>query len=71
MQTLFRNAMIVDATMPEPRHGDVLVEDGVDEIRRAARQEFWQGARFLKIMANGGVGSPTDPSPGSATRPRR
>ncbi len=37
------------------------VADGVDEIRRAARQELRQGARFIKIMANGGVGSPTDP----------
>ncbi len=37
------------------------VADGVDEIRRAARQEFRQGAQFLKIMANGGVSSPTDP----------
>ncbi len=30
-------------------------------MRRAARQELRQGARFIKIMANGGVGSPTDP----------
>lgn len=37
------------------------VADGVDEIRRAARQELRQGAQFIKIMANGGVGSPTDP----------
>ncbi len=37
------------------------IADGVDEVRRAARQELRQGARFIKIMANGGVGSPTDP----------
>ncbi len=37
------------------------IADGVDEVRRAARQELRQGARFVKIMANGGVGSPTDP----------
>ena len=37
------------------------VADGVDEVRRAARQELRQGAQFIKIMANGGVGSPTDP----------
>jgi len=37
------------------------VADGVDEIQRAARQELRQGAQFIKIMANGGVGSPTDP----------
>ncbi len=35
--------------------------DGVDECRRAARDEIWQGAQFVKVMANGGVASPTDP----------
>jgi imidazolonepropionase-like amidohydrolase len=37
------------------------VADGVDEVRRACRQELRQGARFIKVMANGGVSSPTDP----------
>ncbi len=37
------------------------VADGMDEVRRAARQELRQGAAFIKIMANGGVASPTDP----------
>jgi len=37
------------------------VADGVDEVRRACRQELRGGARFIKIMANGGVASPTDP----------
>ena len=37
------------------------VADGVDAVRRACRQELRQGARFIKIMANGGVASPTDP----------
>ena len=37
------------------------VADGVDEVRRACRQELRQGAQFIKIMANGGVASPTDP----------
>ncbi|WP_160121856.1 metal-dependent hydrolase family protein [Rhodovarius lipocyclicus] len=35
--------------------------DGVAEVRRAAREEIKGGARFIKIMANGGVASPTDP----------
>ena len=35
--------------------------DGVPEVRRAAREEIKSGARFVKIMANGGVASPTDP----------
>ena len=37
------------------------VADGIDEVRRACRQELRQGAQFIKIMANGGVSSPTDP----------
>ena len=35
--------------------------DGVPEIRRAAREEIKGGAQFIKIMANGGCASPTDP----------
>jgi imidazolonepropionase-like amidohydrolase len=35
--------------------------DGVDAVRRAAREEIKSGARFIKIMANGGVASPNDP----------
>jgi imidazolonepropionase-like amidohydrolase len=37
------------------------VVDGVDACRHAARDEIRQGARFIKVMANGGVASPTDP----------
>ncbi|TNC13009.1 amidohydrolase family protein [Methylobacterium terricola] len=35
--------------------------DGVDAVRRACREEIKAGAEFIKIMANGGVSSPTDP----------
>ena len=35
--------------------------DGVPEVRRAAREEIKAGARYVKIMANGGIASPTDP----------
>ena len=35
--------------------------DGVEACRHAARDEIRQGAQFIKIMANGGVASPTDP----------
>jgi imidazolonepropionase-like amidohydrolase len=35
--------------------------DGADAVRRAAREEIKGGARFIKIMANGGVASPNDP----------
>jgi imidazolonepropionase-like amidohydrolase len=37
------------------------IVDGVPEVRRAAREEIKGGANFIKIMANGGVSSPTDP----------
>ncbi|WP_372622662.1 metal-dependent hydrolase family protein [Falsiroseomonas sp.] len=35
--------------------------DGVDAVRRACREEIKAGADYIKIMANGGVASPTDP----------
>ncbi|WP_299703093.1 amidohydrolase family protein [Caballeronia sp.] len=37
------------------------VADGVDEVRRAVREELQMGADQIKIMASGGVASPTDP----------
>ncbi len=37
------------------------LRDGVPEVRRAARGEIKAGAGFIKIMANGGVASPTGP----------
>lgn len=41
-----------------------LVADGVDEVRRACRKMIKEGARFIKVMANGGVSSPNDPIDG-------
>lgn len=38
-----------------------IICDGVDAVRRAARAQIKGGADFIKIMANGGVSSPTDP----------
>ncbi|MBD8688379.1 MULTISPECIES: metal-dependent hydrolase family protein [unclassified Rhizobium] len=35
--------------------------DGVDAVRLACREEIKGGAQFIKLMANGGVSSPTDP----------
>lgn len=35
--------------------------DGKPEILRAARDELKNGAQFLKVMADGGVSSPSDP----------
>lgn len=37
------------------------VVDGVDNVRLAVREELQQGASQIKIMASGGVSSPTDP----------
>ncbi|NKC30606.1 metal-dependent hydrolase family protein [Falsiroseomonas selenitidurans] len=37
------------------------IADGVDAVRRACREEIKAGADYIKIMANGGVASPTDP----------
>lgn len=34
--------------------------DGVDAVRLAARDEIRRGANHIKIMANGGISSPTD-----------
>ncbi|RAX16573.1 amidohydrolase family protein [Pseudarthrobacter sp. AG30] len=36
------------------------VADGVDAVRAAARDELRKGAHHIKIMASGGVSSPTD-----------
>ncbi|MPZ71961.1 MAG: amidohydrolase family protein [Nitriliruptorales bacterium] len=43
-------------------HSDVAarIADGVAEVRRAAREELKAGADQLKIMASGGVASPSD-----------
>ncbi|MBK0327881.1 amidohydrolase family protein [Rhodobacteraceae bacterium F11138] len=35
--------------------------DGVPEVQRAAREEIKNGAQFVKVMADGGVSSPSDP----------
>jgi imidazolonepropionase-like amidohydrolase len=44
-------------------HGHLMNEvvDGVDALRTAVRDRFRRGAHAIKIMASGGVVSPTDP----------
>jgi imidazolonepropionase-like amidohydrolase len=37
------------------------VADGADAVRKAAREELRRGAHQVKIMASGGVASPSDP----------
>ena len=40
---------------------DTSIVDGVDDLRRATRDRFRQGAHAIKIMTSGGVISPSDP----------
>jgi len=44
-------------------HADVMsvIADGADAVRRAVREELRRGASHIKVMASGGVVSPTDP----------
>jgi imidazolonepropionase-like amidohydrolase len=44
-------------------HSDAIcvIADGVDAVRHAVREELRRGASHIKIMASGGVASPTDP----------
>ena len=48
-----------------PRRAGSVVADGVDEVRRAVRENLRRGADHIKIMASGGIASPTDPLEGS------
>lgn len=41
--------------------GIALLADGEDAVRRAAREQLRDGAHAIKVMASGGVASPTDP----------
>lgn len=51
-----------DDTLPccQARPSFARIADGVDEIRRAARDEFRKGAAHLKMLLTGGVASPLD-----------
>ena len=44
-------------------HADqmAVIADGADAVRKAVREELRRGAAHIKIMASGGVASPTDP----------
>lgn len=49
-----------DDSLQTCRHGVGRVVDGTDQVRQAARDELRKGAHHIKIMASGGVASPTD-----------
>ncbi len=38
-----------------------VLADGISEVRKAVREELRQGANQIKVMASGGVASPSDP----------
>jgi imidazolonepropionase-like amidohydrolase len=42
-----------------------VVADGVGEVRRAVREQLRNGAHQIKVMAGGGVASPSDPLDGT------
>ncbi len=39
----------------------LVVADGADEVRKAAREQLRRGATQIKLMASGGIINPTDP----------
>jgi imidazolonepropionase-like amidohydrolase len=56
-----RTRSVVSCACCEDGAGLARIADGVDECRRAARDELRKGATQIKIMASGGVASPYDP----------
>ena len=56
-----RTRSVVTCACCEYGAGLARIADGVDECRRAARDELRKGATQIKIMASGGVASPYDP----------
>jgi imidazolonepropionase-like amidohydrolase len=54
--------MPAETHMPAEGIGGVAtgVYDGVDSVRRGAREQLRQGVDFIKVMAGGGVASPAD-----------
>jgi imidazolonepropionase-like amidohydrolase len=56
---------VTDSNPPPDRNANAHVffcrlVDGADEMRRVVRDELRKGADHIKLMASGGVGSPTD-----------
>lgn len=50
-----------DVREPYPYYFNMgVIADGVDAVRRAAREELRMGAEYIKIMAAGGCASPAD-----------
>jgi imidazolonepropionase-like amidohydrolase len=57
-----RGALHVEAcSCAQVAHTMGCVVDGVDEVRKAAREELRKGAHQIKIFVSGGISSPSDP----------
>jgi hypothetical protein len=61
-----RGEMFCSLRRPGPGRG--AIADGVGEVRRAVREQVRQGANQIKIMAGGGVSSPTIRSTARSSR---
>ena len=46
---------------PAERMGSVAIADGRAQVMQRVRENLMQGAAFIKLMAGGGVASPSDP----------
>lgn len=57
---LAHHAVHAGQTIPGLAAAPVVV-DGADEVRKAAREQLRRGATQVKVMASGGIVSPTDP----------
>ena len=58
---LAKTVLLGGRTCPTADADFATIADGVDEVRKAARTELKRGATQIKIMASGGVASPSDP----------
>jgi imidazolonepropionase-like amidohydrolase len=57
---LAHHTLGTSVTIPGLVAGHV-VADGVEEVRKAAREQLRRGATQIKLLASGGIVSPTDP----------
>jgi len=47
--------------IPQERMGSVAIADGRAQVMQRVRENLMRGAAFIKLMAGGGVASPSDP----------
>ncbi len=61
LRSIFEQSFAECPCCPAPQARFTSIADGVDQVRKAVREEFRRGARQVKLMCSGGVASPTDP----------